>query len=65
MAASNGFYELAGSGTVLGWLGDTMPLRVFGLGQILSLGDVLLAVGVAVFIVGSCLPRAEPGAAAP
>lgn len=36
--------------TRLGFLADVIPLRIFGQGQVISLGDVLLAVGLGRFL---------------
>lgn len=38
--------------TVLGFLADVIPLRVFGQGHVISLGDVLLAIGLGRFLEG-------------
>ncbi len=38
------------SGTVLSVLADVIPLRLLGIGQVISLGDVLLAVGLGQFL---------------
>lgn len=36
--------------TMLGFLADVIPLRVFGQGHVISLGDVLLAIGLGRFL---------------
>jgi hypothetical protein len=36
--------------TILGFLADVIPVRLFGLGNVISLGDVLLAVGLGAFL---------------
>jgi hypothetical protein len=38
--------------TQLGFLADVIPLRIFGQGHVISLGDVLLAIGLGVFLEG-------------
>jgi hypothetical protein len=38
--------------TILGFLADVIPLRIFGQGHVISLGDVLLAIGLGVFLEG-------------
>ncbi len=38
------------SGTRLAFLADVIPLRIFGQGQVISLGDVLLAFGLGQFL---------------
>ena len=51
VAQSMGFYQMAGPGTVLTALGDVIVLGWGGYRALMSCGDVLLAIGVAVFIV--------------
>jgi hypothetical protein len=41
------FYVVAGRGTPLAILGDTLPAVVGGVGAVLSPGDVILAIGIA------------------
>ena len=36
--------------TILSFLADVIPVRLFGQGQVISLGDVLLAVGLGAFL---------------
>jgi len=38
------------AGTLLSFLADVIPVRLFGQGQVISLGDVLLAVGLGAFL---------------
>ncbi len=38
------------AGTHLSFLADVIPVRLFGQGQVISLGDVLLAVGLGAFL---------------
>ena len=38
------------AGTYLSFLADVIPVRLFGLGNVISLGDVLLAVGLGAFL---------------
>ena len=38
------------AGTILSFLADVIPVRLFGQGQVISLGDVLLAVGLGAFL---------------
>lgn len=51
VAQSMGFYQLAGPGTVLAAAGDVVALSFGSYRLLLSPGDILLAVGVAVLIV--------------
>lgn len=57
------FYVLAGPGTALAPLGDTLPLVLGGVGVILSPGDLLLAAGLAATMWAAML--AAPSAADP
>jgi hypothetical protein len=41
---------ILGPDTVLPFLADVIPIRLFGQGQVISLGDVLLAVGLSGFM---------------
>jgi hypothetical protein len=46
-----GFKHVAlDAGTVLEFLADVIPIRLFGQGNVISLGDVLLAVGLGAFL---------------
>jgi len=47
------FYVLASEETWAPWLGDVLPLPLWGQSAVLSLGDVLMFVGIAVFIIMS------------
>lgn len=38
------------AGTIFSFLADVIPVRLFGTGQVISLGDVLLAVGLGRFL---------------
>jgi len=38
------------AGTILSFLADVIPVRLFGTGTVISLGDVLLAVGLGAFL---------------
>lgn len=59
---SMGFYQLAGPGTLMAVLGDVVPLA-FGAYRILvSPGDLLLALGITVFMVEVMVHRHEPSA---
>jgi hypothetical protein len=49
------FYHAANSGSLLGALGDVLRLQIAGSTYMLSVGDVLAAVGVLVFIVSRML----------
>jgi hypothetical protein len=55
VAQSGGFYHLANSATVAAWTGDVLQLRLFGSVELLSLGDVLLVVGIAVIVAQAML----------
>jgi len=57
--ASAGFYHLAGPNTYARVLGDALPLYLGGSVYILSIGDVLLCLGVIVLIVNSMLGDAQ------
>jgi hypothetical protein len=60
-AGSGGFYHLARPGDALLMLSDCLPLRVGSSTLMLSVGDVLLVVGVCVFLVYHLLPvRSAP-----
>jgi len=48
---ASGFYGAGGTDAVLGWLGDVLPVTLFGATYALSAGDVLLMVGVICLIV--------------
>lgn len=54
-ASPDSFYSLAGDGTRLAVLGDVLALRL-GDSYVLSVGDVLILVGVAAFVVGQSFP---------
>jgi hypothetical protein len=43
-------HVLLDSSTRIPFLGDVIPVRLFGIGQVISLGDVLLAVGLGRFL---------------
>lgn len=43
-------HVLLNASTRIPFLGDVMPVRLFGIGQVISLGDVLLAVGLGRFL---------------
>jgi hypothetical protein len=49
------FYHAAGPGSLLSALGDVLRLQIAGSTYMLSVGDVLTAVGVLVFIVSRML----------
>lgn len=53
VVGSNGFYRLADERTILPLLGDVLPAA----GGLASIGDVLLCVGVAVFLAQSMMVR--------
>ncbi len=59
VARSMSFYQLAGPGTMWGALGDVVPLGRAGYQVLVSPGDALLAIGVAVFIAEGMLPRRQ------
>jgi hypothetical protein len=59
VARSASFYQLAGPGTLLTLLGDVVPLGAGAYQVLLSPGDALLAIGVAVFMVDGML-EAQP-----
>ena len=67
VGAAGGFYRMAGPATVMAWAGDTIELGALGGRDLLSVGDILLVVGVAVMIAAAMLnatvdggpPRAE------
>lgn len=50
LIATNIKHVPLGPGTRLPFLADVIPLRLAGNGQVISLGDVFLAVGLAVFL---------------
>ena len=49
--ASGGFYAYANAGTSLSWLGDAMQLPIAGRLMLVSVGDILLAVGLVIVLV--------------
>ncbi|NTU70578.1 MAG: DUF5317 domain-containing protein [Coriobacteriia bacterium] len=53
VAQSMGLYQFVGVGTIWGFLGDAITFRVMSGTFLLSAGDVLLIVGVAVQIVSA------------
>ncbi|HET6352134.1 MAG TPA: DUF5317 family protein [Coriobacteriia bacterium] len=57
IAASNGFYHPVTAATHVVWLGDVLPMA----GGLASLGDLLLAVGVAVFLLDIMLRQTTAG----
>lgn len=56
-------HEPATDTTVLGWLGDTIPVALPGLGQAISPGDLLVAAGAGLMIFTALRPaeRARTG----
>jgi len=50
VGTSAGFYALGNTGTAMLWLGDVMRLPLLGT-SLVSVGDVLLAVGVVVVVI--------------
>lgn len=57
---SRGIYAVAGSNTLVEFLGDTLPLSFLGKALVLSAGDVLLAIGVVELVARSMTgPRTE------
>lgn len=57
--ASAGFYSVAASQTVFGWAGDVLRLDVLDQHFLLSPGDVLLGVGVAIVLARSLIPASS------
>lgn len=55
LAGSDPHHVLAGPDTALGWLGDGFAFRAGQFALILSLGDMVLAVGVAGFVQAAAL----------
>ncbi len=53
---SNGFYHLTGSTTLCPWLGDVLPTPA---GSMASAGDLLMLLGVGVFLAGSMIHSRE------
>lgn len=62
---SKGFYQMAGPGTLFGAAGDVLPFFTSGYRILASPGDVLLALGVAILVVGGTMGRHGPQSAAP
>lgn len=58
--ASAGFYTLANRSTSLAALGDVLPLQVLGVYSLLSVGDVLLVMGVAIVLCEATLSGLPP-----
>jgi len=59
VSRSGGFYHLATGSSLSAWAGDVLPLRVLGETQILSVGDLLLIIGVAALIASSMLEPSD------
>ncbi|HKX16409.1 MAG TPA: DUF5317 family protein [bacterium] len=57
--ATGPFYVLAGPGTPLAPLGDTLPLAAGGVGVIFSPGDIVLAAGIAATLQAAMLGGSE------
>jgi hypothetical protein len=53
LATTGGFYRFWHPGTFVPWMGDVLPLRLPGETLVLSVGDVLLEVGILIFIVAA------------
>lgn len=53
--ASRGFYRVASPGALGLWSADVLLLRLFGQSYLLSVGDLLLGVGVVVLLASSLL----------
>ena len=62
VARSSGFYEVATSSTLGLVVGDVIPLEVVGQTYYLSVGDVLLGVGVAVAIAAAMIGEGQSSA---
>ena len=60
-SASGGFYSIAQPGMLAVWAGDVLPLSVLGQTYLMSVGDVLLGVGVAI-VVASSMTNVQAGA---
>jgi Family of unknown function (DUF5317) len=61
---SAGFYQLAGTGTIMAWAGDALPLRLFGQRFLLSPGDVILMAAVSTLVATAMLTQhGAPGGA--
>jgi hypothetical protein len=56
---SAGFYQVSGMQTAFAWLGDALPLNAVGQRFLLSPGDVVLGVGVAIIIARTLLSEPE------
>ena len=56
---------LAGSDTRLSWLGDILPVPVHPVANALSIGDLLLIVGITAFVYRACRPEPPARAARP
>lgn len=55
ISRSGGFYHLANAITLAPWASDALPVRVLGQIQVLSIGDVLLVIGITTIIASSML----------
>lgn len=53
VGAQRAFYQQAGSETLASALGDVVPIGVFGSWTMLSAGDIMLGVGVCVWITAA------------
>jgi hypothetical protein len=56
---SGGFYTAINAATIMPWMGDAMRMRLGPSSLLLSVGDVLLAVGVCVVLVALMLGQDE------
>jgi hypothetical protein len=50
LGSGDPWYTVVGQGTRWAFLGDVLPIRVGGLGAVVSVGDLLMAVGLAGFV---------------
>jgi len=55
ISESMGFYQIAGPGTVVAALGDVVLLAVGGYRVLVSCGDILLVVGVSLFVADAMI----------
>lgn len=49
----SGFYQVVSESSMVVWLGDILPVSLFGQALVLSVGDMLLLVGIIVAIVAA------------
>ncbi|HKV44695.1 MAG TPA: DUF5317 family protein [bacterium] len=60
LGSGDPWYTVAGPDTRWALLGDVLPVRIGGLGAVLSVGDLLMAIGLAGFVARQMRREASP-----